>query len=96
MTARDTKLIAKFPYQNDQEDGAFFWLQKNLVNPADLANLAKQFQPDYKPIVVEFDVYQKNKLICGFPKKTGELTCEELAINGKCRFRSIFEISNGN
>jgi hypothetical protein len=34
--------------------------------------------------LVKFDVYQKFKLDCGFPKRCGEMTAEELSINGKC------------
>lgn len=76
--------IKKYPYLNHIPSGEFFWLQSSLVTPSDIANLANQFKPDYKPLLVDFDVYQKFKLDCGFPKKTGELTCEEIAINGKC------------
>jgi hypothetical protein len=50
----------------------------------DLMKLTDQFKSDYKPIIVRFEVYQKFKLECGYPKKCGELTPEELQLNGKC------------
>lgn len=48
------------------------------------------------PIVVTYDVYQKFKLDCGFPRRCGEMTTEEYRINGMCRVRKLFNIKTKN
>jgi hypothetical protein len=86
-TSTDLTNMKKFPYLNDQPDGKWFWLQCSFVNPANaIAAVQSIFMPDatYEPYIVEFEVYQKFYLECGFPKKCGELTTEELERNGKC------------
>lgn len=41
-------------------------------------------KPDYEPLIVEFEIYVRYKIECGFPKKCGEMTTEELERNGVC------------
>lgn len=78
--------IKKFPYMNTDQEGKYFWLQKNKLDPELLspANIAKIPVGEHKPILVKFEVFQKFKLHCGFPKRCGELTPEEIEINGSC------------
>lgn len=81
----DYKLIEYYPYQNTDPDGKFYWLQTNFINPLKVAKLNDMFtDPEYEPLVVSFRIYEKIKLSCGFPKKCGEMTQEELDINGIC------------
>ena len=81
----DYKLVEYYPYQNEDPDGQFYWLQYDFINPFKLMNLNDMFtDPEYEPLVVEFEIYEKFKLSCGFPKKCGEMTQEELNINGVC------------
>lgn len=83
------RLSQLYPYQNDLEDGQYYWQQDSIFWPHELARLAKIFEPDYEPIKINFEVYEKIKLPCGFPKKCGEMTQEELDINGICRITTI-------
>ena len=78
-----------YPYQNDLEDGEYFWMQDEMIWPSELARLPKMFEPDYEPIIKTFVVYKRIKIPCGFPKKCGEMTQEELDINGICRITTI-------
>jgi hypothetical protein len=84
QTAAELDKVKRFPYLNDQKDGRWFWLQCSFVSPTAIAKLPQMFKPGYKPLIVEFEVYQKFYLECGFPKKCGELTAEEVERNGKC------------
>jgi hypothetical protein len=86
-TNEDLTNMKKFPYLNDQPDGKWFWLQCSFANPAKAISNVQTILTDignYEPYIVEFEVFQKFYLECGFPKKCGELTTEELERNGKC------------
>lgn len=69
---------------NLDPDGLYYWLQCSFIDPIKIGKLTQQFEPDYEPLIVEFEIYQKYKLPCGFPKCQGEMTQEEFAINGRC------------
>ena len=69
---------------NLDPEGSYYWLQNSFINPLKIKDLTKQFNPDYEPLIVTFEVYQKYKLKCGFPKCHGEMTKEDFAVNGKC------------
>lgn len=90
VSSKDKQMMLRFPYQNVEEFdpdaglGKYYWFQCNGVSPSDLVKLTKQFEPDYEPLIVEFEIYQRYKLECGFPKKCGEMTSEEARINGFC------------
>ena len=75
-------LCILFPYENMDKDGTYFWLQSSKT---DLMKVASQIMQigtgKVEPIIVIFDVYQKFKLDCGFPKRCGEMTTEEFRIN---------------
>jgi hypothetical protein len=83
-TAEAKQLVMKFPYMNLDDNGSYYWLQNSFIDPFKIKDLTKQFNPDYEPLIVTFEVYQKYKLKCGFPKCHGEMTKEDFAINGKC------------
>jgi hypothetical protein len=82
----DAQLFKKFPYTNLIPSSQYFWLQKEPLSLETLspANIAKIPTGDNIPITVVFEIFQKFKLNCGFPKKCGQLNDTELAINGKC------------
>lgn len=83
-SAEDKQKFEKFPYMNMDKEGLYYWLQNDFISPSEIMNLSNQFKPDYKPLIVTFEVYQKYKLPCGFPKCHGEMTQEEFERNGKC------------
>lgn len=80
-SSEDRENAKKFPYQNDQKDGKYWWLQTSKPSINDFTNLGTA---DAEPILVTFEVYVKYKIDCGFPKKCGKLNTEELEINGTC------------
>jgi hypothetical protein len=94
-TPRDGDLMMRFPYQNTVASGQFFWLQSDSIDLSTLSpsNIAKIPKGEQKPILVEFEIFEKFKLNCGFPKKCGQLTDEEIAINGKCGLEAFLNSS---
>lgn len=86
-TLKDAELYTRFPYMNTNLDGKYFWLQSAPLPLSKLSssNIAKIPQGTHEPIIISFDIYQKFKLECGFPKKCGKMTYEEFSRNGKCR-----------
>jgi len=84
-TGIDRKMAKNYPYENDLPDGQYYWLQNGLINPLKILKLNEMYtDPNYEPLLVQFYIYEKVKIECGFPKKCGEMTQEELNINGKC------------
>ena len=84
-TGTDREMAKNYPYENDLDDGQYYWLQNDIINPLKILKLNDMFSdPDYEPLLVDFDIYEKIKIDCGFPKKCGEMTVDEYNINGKC------------
>lgn len=84
-TRIDKRIAEFFPYQNENPDGEFYWLQWQVIWPWELKKLVDMFTgKKYDPLVVKFRIFQKFKAECGFPKKCGEMTTEELNRNGVC------------
>lgn len=94
-TLADAKLFKKFPYTNLIPSSQYFWLQKEPLSLSTLspANIAKIPTGEHTPITVVFEIFQKFKLNCGFPKKCGDLNDTELAINGKCGLEAFLNSS---
>lgn len=88
-SAEDQALVDRFPYMNLEQDGLYYWLQNDFIDPTAVANVVNQFKPDYQPLYVEFEVYQKFKLECGFPKCKGQMTQQQFARNGKCGLQTF-------
>jgi hypothetical protein len=64
------------------KNGIYFWLQSSKIDLKQVATQLPQIGTGKtEPIIVIFDVYQKFKLDCGFPKRCGEMTTEEFRIN---------------
>lgn len=91
-TGTDRKLVLYYPYVNEDPDGQFYWLQDSFINPFDIIKLKDMFtDPNYKPLLVKFIIFEKFKLECGYPKKSGEMTAEEYNINGKCGLQEFLK-----
>ena len=78
-------LLKKFPYQNPETSGIFFWMQTGAVG-----DIAQTVVGKY-PIEVTFKIYKKFPLVCGFPKKCGLMSNEEFEIRGRCGLRQFFD-----
>ena len=85
ITPYNFYLMKKYPYQNTDPNGQFYWLQTGVVSDAIQTIQGKL------PIEVTFKIYKKIPLNCGYPKKCGVLTEEEYAIRGECGLRKFFE-----
>jgi hypothetical protein len=85
-TGKDEDIMKKYPYENDNPDGNFWWLETSLP---DFSNLLKIGTPEEEPITVTFTIFYRQKLDCGFPKKCGNITADEQALNGKCGLQSF-------
>lgn len=85
LTPYNIYLMKKYPYQNTDPNGQFYWLQTGVLKDAYQTLMGKV------PIEVTFKVYKKFPLDCGFPKKCGQMTNEEYMIRGKCGLRQFFE-----
>lgn len=77
--------MKRYPYQNTDPLGQFYWLQIGVATDIYKTVMGKL------PIEVTFKIYKKIPLPCGYPKKCGRLTEKEYAIRGKCGLRQFFE-----
>ena len=88
--------MKKFPYMNDKKpndsntDTVYYWLQDEAMDIVQIYNFLSNPIKNPPP-VVNLKVYQKLFVPCGFPKKKGELTCEECAKNGICGFENFLK-----
>lgn len=85
ITPYNIYLLKKYPYQNTDPNGQFFWLQTGALKDGYEALKGKV------PIEVTFKIYKKFPLNCGYPKKCGHLTNEQFAVNGMCGLKDFFE-----
>lgn len=90
-TLKDKNIIQRFPYQNVDPEGSYFWLQTSFVSPGDIANLATSLIQG-PPLIVKFTIYIKYKLPCGYPKEKdlSKLTDQEIKNNGVCGLQQFF------
>lgn len=86
---KDTTIANAFPYQNDITSGTYFWWQTSIPSPMDLANAAQVGNPDADPVFVTFEIYKKQLVECGYPKKKGVLSDKEIARNGVCGLEKL-------
>lgn len=63
----------------------YYYLQTEVPDISEIYNyLADPQSFVQNPPKIQFQIYQKLFLECGFPKKHGEMTCEEARRNGTC------------
>lgn len=90
-TLKDKKLIQRFPYQNADPNGTYFWLQTSTISLQQMSNLKNLFSGG-KPLIVTFAIYVKYKIQCGFPKADdiSKLTPQQIRRNGVCGLQQFF------
>ena len=94
-TDADKWIVENFPWMNNvnptsMDDTVYFWLQSGKIDPAAVLNYLKNPLKNPPP-QVNFKIYQKILIPCGFPKKKGKLTCEEAALNGLCGLKTLLK-----
>lgn len=72
------QIVQTYPYQNDDPDGKVWWMMN------DSASVIMQAIMGKPPIIIKFKIYIKYNIPCGYPKKCGKLSPEDMKINGRC------------
>lgn len=78
LDAQAVQLVTTYPYQNDQKDGKVWWMQ------ADSAVTIYKALTGQQPIMMRFKIYLKYNIRCGYPKRCGNLSTQQMELNGKC------------
>lgn len=99
-TPQDILKLHKYPYQNNIPGGRYFWVQTfgssvgSLISKLDYEEfITQQGKKAAKgiPIIVTFNIYVRQSIQCGYPRKCGVMTEQEMKRNGKCGLEEIWE-----
>lgn len=90
-TKKDMQNSLLYPYQNNIPSGQYFWLQNKALTKKDYQSLKNMFSGNSKPIWINYDVYLRKQIVCGYPKvDPNECSTEQSTINGRCGLKQFF------